>query len=1071
MVLPLLLCFSPGQTAAVTAPGLRYNIQVNLDTKRHRLDGWETIVYTSGADTALPAIHLHTYPNAFSGPKTIYAREAERQGEEFGHRFTARSERGWMTIDSATANGARARVLIDETLARVDLPRALAPRDSVTIRLHFAAQVPVQLDRLGHTGEAYSIAQWYPKLVVYDDLGWHLDPFHYLSEFYGDYATFDVAITLPDRHWVGATGVLQSAEGGDNEIPPFPSEVPCDSVTVSLGVAPAESLAARWSSGDLMAVTDLFTANMKVALTVPLSHEGRASLRVPRGAPVHISYRWTDSDGRISEEADAEGRSGPLHLIVANRDTTMLDTLRALMVVGAAKDSLLPSLKTLRFHAERVHDFAWVASPDYAGSDTVWSGIGIRALVFREDVAKWRKVNSMSVEAMRHFTHRVGAFIWPQFTVAEAFCGGGAMEYPMLTMAEPDMYSEFSHRLDETIAHELGHSWFYGMIGSDERAYPWLDEGFTQFVGNDYLHSKYPLGSIRFAARFPWIGRYSQMDADEQDYLARAWARDEQPSTTPAERYLGYSRYGVGAYSRPAVMLRTLRGIVGDSLFTEFLHEYYRRTLLRHPRPADVFQTAEDVSGQDLSEFFGSWIGTVDRAGFALGKVKRERMGMGYRTTVTVKRTESMIFPVTVEASFADGTSQERRVLPRERNTEVLFESQARLQSAMLDPRHEIVEVDRLDNNSGFFPPVRFQFMAGLPSAEAIGAAYGPTAWHGTSEGMRLGAWIDGRYLPSRDFPFGIRGFEGGFSYGTRDGSTAYRAGVWRRWGVLGARSRVRALVGRDEGLFRAGLHAGNVAMAPSRRHPYRSWFASLEYRDRNALEPVDHRYWSEGRSLNATLAFGLETIGPRRKETLEIAYRHGASVLEESGGTAPDANYDWLRFRANQKVDLLGGGGLQVAWRAAAGTAFRRVPNELQFDAAEESRLDALPLFYANDRGPLRETGHFIVPGGGATRGYAGRAVLGQSLLAGSIEFSGADYPIFLFTDVGRLEASGVGEVSRQARHPLVGRTLVNAGLGAQYGSIKVAFPFWLSSPDVDESPWRFRWQFSLGPIAIPMP
>jgi hypothetical protein len=97
---------------------------------------------------------------------------------------------------------------------------------------------------------------------------------------------------------------------------------------------------------------------------------------------------------------------------------------------------------------------------------------------------------------------------------------------------------------------------------------------------------------------------------------------------------------------------------------------------------------------------------------------------------------------------------------------------------------------------------MRVRPVYGFPSAEAIGVDVGPTVWHGNEEGMRLGVWLDGRYLPSRNFPYGILGFEGGLSYGTGNGSVAYRAGAWKRWGLLGARSRVRGLVTRDAGLF-----------------------------------------------------------------------------------------------------------------------------------------------------------------------------------------------------------------------------------------------------------------------------
>ncbi|HZE18483.1 MAG TPA: hypothetical protein VE402_00050, partial [Candidatus Angelobacter sp.] len=171
----------------MATPGLRYRIEVALDPLRHRVSGHETIVYRSGADSSLHAIYLHAYPNAFRDHRTLFAREGERWGEDYAIRLSTPAERGWMTIDSVTVGGTPARVTLDETVARIDLPRPLSPRDSVTLRLRFEVQVPKPFARFGHVGDSYSMGQWYPKFAVYDDVGWHADPFHYFSEFYGDY--------------------------------------------------------------------------------------------------------------------------------------------------------------------------------------------------------------------------------------------------------------------------------------------------------------------------------------------------------------------------------------------------------------------------------------------------------------------------------------------------------------------------------------------------------------------------------------------------------------------------------------------------------------------------------------------------------------------------------------------------------------------------------------------------------------------------------------------------------------------------------------------------------------------
>jgi hypothetical protein len=1075
--LMVLACALARPAGAVTAPGLRYDIEVRLDPERHRLEGWETVFYRSGADTALPAIYLHAYPNAFQGPHTVYGREWERM-EDYSLRFTSPVDRGWMAIDSGTVDGAPAPVTVDETLARVDLPRPLEPGDSVSIRLRFSVQVPVPIDRLGRVGNRYAVGQWYPKVVVYDDLGWHLDPYHALAEFYGDFGTFDVAITLPDPFWVGATGVPAGVVDGDNEIPLAAEACPRDSVTVSLAVALADSLAGRWPKDGLTAEADLVGAN-GTAVDVTLRREGTATLRVPRGAPVHYSYRWAEGKGAPRDEADAVGRPSPLHLVAAWNDTSIVDTIRTLAVADAAPDTTLPSLKTVRFHAEQVHDFAWVASPEYVRSDTSWSGVHVRALVFRVDQRKWRGLAGMTVDAMRHFTDLVGPYAWPWFTATEAFMGGGAMEYPMLVMNDPDSYTKYFHTLDETNAHELGHNWFYGALGSDERAYPWLDEGFTQYLEVDYTAAKYPLGLCELTGRIPSIGKLTDLDVDEQAYLARAWARDEQPMSTPADRYHGYRAYAVASYSKPVAMLRALRSMLGDSVFVAFLHEYYRANLFRHPRPPDVVRAAEKVSGRDLSVFFHEWIETVEQASFAMDGTRSEREGAasgggnggGTRWTAIVKRKEAMVFPVKVGATFADGSTQEVTVDPKGRRTEATFSSESAMRSAEVDPHHEIVEMTRLDNGTGHVPPIRVYPLFAFPTSEAMGAAYGPTFWEGEWEGIRLGGWIDGRYLPSRDFPMGIRGFEGGLNVGTANGAVAYRAGAWRRWGSLGARGQVRGLVVRDEGMFRATLRAGNLATAPSWLHPYRWWTAAVEYRDRGQLPPVDASYWSVDRTLEVGVTLGAETRGPRRSEHAEITYRSALLTAPGTNAEGLDYQYRWVGVTAGQRIDLLPTGSLRVSWRVAAGSAFGTVPLERKFDIAEENRVQALQYFYANDRGPLRQTDHFFVPGGGGLRGYSGRAVLGQSLLSGSLEIAPRFHAAFLFADVGQVNPGGWGECGCGGLGvtSLNGQVLSDAGAGFSVGPVTVTFPIWVDHPPSDESAWSTRWLFSIGSIGLP--
>ncbi|MEK7316866.1 MAG: M1 family metallopeptidase, partial [Candidatus Eisenbacteria bacterium] len=913
---------------AFTPPGASYNIAILLDTQRHQLDGWVTIGYRSGADSTLHAIWLHAYPNAFSSHTTIYGREVERYGEDYSIRFAPLRDRGWMTLDSASVEGVPALVTLEETLARVDLPRPLAPGDSTSFRVHFRVGIPRVFDRFGHVGPRYSIAQWYPKLVVIDERGWALDPYHYFAEFYGEFATYDVAITLPDEQWVGATGVLVGSDGGDNEIPlEHPS---ADSVIVSVRAVVADSLAGRWPR-EALRLEPLDGDPVRVP------RDSVAVWRVPVGAPLHYRYAWADSaEAPARLERDGEGRQGPLRFLLAWRDTSVTDTIRVLTLPAprtpprvADADSSLPSLKTLRFHAERVHDFAFVTAPDYVRADTTWNGTAIRTLLYRDDAVDWKGALANTVDAFRHFSENVGPYIWPQFTTTESFTAGGAMEYPMLIMNDPELTSGEWEYFDATIAHELGHNWFYGMIANDERRYPWLDEGFTQFMESHYTDPRFPRGTWKHRDKVRWTAPARWYQGDEAALLERHYARDEIPISAGADDCRGYRQYAVQAYDRPAAMFRTFQGIVGEEKLRAFLGETYRRGVGRHIRPSDVNDAARAATGSDYSEYFRKWTETTDVPDFALGGTRRERTDSGWRTTVTVRRKGGIDFPVPVEARYTDGTTETKLVPTPAARNEVVFEHKAPMMKAVLDPRHEIFDAYRLDNQGSLLPPMRIRPLLDVSTTDAMSVLFGPTVWHGVSEGMRLGAWIDGRYLPGSDFPRGIRSFEGGLNVGTRDGSVAWRAGYARRVGAIGARGSVRAMVSRDAGLTNAALTISNWITAPGRRHPWRTWTLTGQY-----LRST----WSSGSTLNAGASIRLETTGPRRSESIFVSGWHGVGIGDRVGGSRP--SYGRASIELRQSLHVGARARLHFDSRLYGGAAWRQVPDERRFDAVEATRL-----------------------------------------------------------------------------------------------------------------------------------
>ncbi|HEX4936458.1 MAG TPA: M1 family aminopeptidase, partial [Gemmatimonadaceae bacterium] len=337
-----------------------------------------------------------------------------------------------------------------------------------------------------------------------------------------------------------------------------------------------------------------------------------------------------------------------------------------------------PSLKTLRYRAERVHDFAWVASPRYVRADSTWDGIAVRALVFREDAEAWRHALPWTVRALEHASRAFGPYAWPQFTTAEAHMSGSAMEYPMLTMNDPAVAEGEVESLDNTIAHETAHAWFYGMIGNDERRHAWIDEGFTQYLENDYTALHYPRGQWKRRDRYRWVSPTSVLRRTERSLLQHHYLRDAQPMSRPADLSPSYAAYSVAAYDRPAVMLRNLRAVWGEETFGAFLRDLYLRGLFRHLRPEDVEASARAVAGDSGAAMLRPWIETTALPDVARGPIRREKTADGWRTTVRVLRKGGFAFAVPVEARFEDGTSVTKIVPTTARENDVVFESRSR---------------------------------------------------------------------------------------------------------------------------------------------------------------------------------------------------------------------------------------------------------------------------------------------------------------------------------------------------------------------------------------------------------
>ena len=339
--------------------------------------------------------------------------------------------------------------------------------------------------------------------------------------------------------------------------------------------------------------------------------------------------------------------------------------------------------KTWRFTASNVRDFAWAAGSGLRWDGSVWNGILVQTF-YHPEATPWEESNAMVHFALKHFSGKLGEYPWPQISAVEGLVEG--MEYPMVIYCPSLQKREDQYWV---LMHELGHQWFPMQVGSDERRYPWMDEGFNTFADYDAAEAFFK------GTQYGDTVRRELLAADK----ATAIPGSEQPLITqPTEvRELYWT-----AYQKPALMLTILReNVIGRDEFDSAFREYVRRWKGKHPQPADFFRTMSNLTGKDLDWFWRGWVYTTARLDQAVDSVRAG--SAGDTTFIYLANRGQMVLPVTLELRYDDG-STETRALPVEmwhlgsRYTYRLATGK-RLASVVVDPKQAYPDIAR-DNNS-----------------------------------------------------------------------------------------------------------------------------------------------------------------------------------------------------------------------------------------------------------------------------------------------------------------------------------------------------------------------------------
>jgi hypothetical protein len=578
---------------------LDYTIRASLDTATHTIAGVETIHYANNSPDTLRYLWLQLDQNIYkASSRGAFLNPTDA-------RFAGRGFEGGYTIEYMRivrrAGRAVGRVplttTLNGTMMRADLDRPLAPGGRAELELAYRFEVPEHgSDRMGREqlpgGWLYEIAQWYPRLAVYDDVrGWNTEQYLGQGEFYLEYGDFDVAITVPRSFLVAATGTLMN-----------PLEV----------LTAAER--ARLARAERSDTTVPIVAKAEV---------GRASTR-PSGASPTLTWHYT---------------------------------------------------------AKNVRDVAWAAAASFIWDASGYDGVLIQSFYPPEANPDWARSTEYARHSIKHYSEKW--FPYPYPTAINVAGPVGGMEYPMIVFCGQ---RAGGRGLFGVTTHELGHGWFPMIVGSNERLYAWMDEGFNSFVniysGLAFYHDTVPQGRGVAA-------QWAQFAATGQD----------EPPILAADR-VAPRLLGAIEYSKPATGLYLLRQhILADTTrFDAAFREYIRRWAYKHPTPADFFRSMEDGLGEDLSWFWRGWFYRTDVVDLAVDSVRMRTDSTGATAAVFLASLGGLPMPVDLRLGYANGAADDVR-LP----VEIWFQGDRYVYERKVPAEVVKVEIDPGQN----FPDVR----------------------------------------------------------------------------------------------------------------------------------------------------------------------------------------------------------------------------------------------------------------------------------------------------------------------------------------------------------------------------
>jgi hypothetical protein len=586
--------FAPKITGPLSQRVIAYQIDARYDPALHAVDATETLTYLNLTGQPLDHFPFHLYLNGFQ-PGSTWVSEAHRDGNFrssiLGEAWDP-NHSGSNTVTSLEVVGIGDLTkqikfispddgnVNDKTVFDIALPHPVPPGRDVVFKVKFRAVFPEVIARTGYKRTFLLAGQWFPKVGVWWNGAWNCHQFHAMTEFFADFGTYDVKITLPKSYIIGATGVQTS---------------------------------------------------------------------------------------------DTDNGNGT---------------------------------KTVAFHAEDVHDFAWTADPNYKVVESTFIGsvgaVKIRLLTYQSNKSSWQRYIDVMQGSMKRFDDWYGPYPYAQITVVDPPHGAmeaGGMEYPTFITGDTTWWAPKGQKLFPEVVteHEFGHQYWYAMVATNEFENAWLDEGINSYTEVKVCDSLYGKNTSLINSMG---GQMGDRDLERLEYVGVA---ETDSLAEPSFRDMSMSAYGGVTYGKAATMLLTLEAVVGEQVLQKALHAYFVKYRFTHPTQEDFLRTVNEVAGQDLGWYWQQAVyGTqvLDykvrkaesvRVDWANKDAPKEQKGVTlYQTDVLLQRLGDFIFPVTAEIKFDNGETIREKWDGVDRWKRFVYVKKAQVLSVEIDPDHQI---------------------------------------------------------------------------------------------------------------------------------------------------------------------------------------------------------------------------------------------------------------------------------------------------------------------------------------------------------------------------------------------